>query len=743
MIEKGILLGDRYEIIGRIGTGGMADVYKARDQKLNRYVAIKVLKQSFSDDENFVSRFHTEAQAAASLMHPNVVNVYDYGIDRGHYFMVMELVDGITLKKYIERKGKLTAKEVISIVIQIASGLDSAHRNNLIHRDIKPQNIMISREGKVKVTDFGIAKAVTSNTVSTNAMGSVHYTSPEQARGGFSDIRSDVYSLGVTMYEMVTGRVPFDGESTVAIAMKHLQENMVMPSEYAEDVPYSLEQIIVKCMQKNPDRRYQDMGSLIRDLKHSLVDPDGDFVVIAPITIGDTVVISQDELEQVRRGSRYNRDDDIEDDEEDDDDGLEDEEDYHGEVNPKMKRLMKILKIVVVLIIILVIGLGITKAGGLLKSTPSSDESAEDTGKRTVPNLVGKTEDEAKKLLNEMDLGLRVVTREESDTYPYGQICEQKTEEGTEVDKNTTIQVVVSSGLKGEMETVPNVVDSSEDEAAETLEAAGYEVETESDYSSTVAEGKVAKQSPVGGRQLAKGSTVTITISKGAEIVTVPDIVEMTEEKAKQALKDANLEAGTVTQEASDSVAEGKVISQGTEKGKRVSAGTKISFVVSKGEDTVSVPNLKGLTKNKAIAALTAKGLKVGSVTEEYSSSVDKGKVISQSVASGEKVKSSTKVSFVISKGKESPDNTSASDVVWKCNTNVKLGDSYQGGPAKVVLTQGSKTTVLTEGSTISNPYNINMVGQPGESTGVVTFYEDRGSGYVEFATATITFKKQ
>lgn len=740
MIEKGILLSNRYEIIGRIGTGGMADVYKAMDQKLNRLVALKVLKQSFSDDENFVSRFHTEAQAAASLMHPNVVNVYDYGIDRGHYFMVMELVDGITLKKYIERKGKLTAKEVISIVIQIASGLESAHRNNLIHRDIKPQNIMISREGKVKVTDFGIAKAVTSNTVSTNAMGSVHYTSPEQARGGFSDVRSDVYSLGVTMYEMVTGRVPFDGDSTVAIAMKHLQENMIMPSEYAEDIPYSLEQIIVKCMQKNADRRYQDMAALIRDLKHSLVDPDGDFVIINPITIGDTVVISQDELEKVRRGNRYEDDD-----EEEYEDEYEDEDDYeedsHGEVNPRMKKLMKILKIVVVLIIIFVIGLGISKAAGLIRTTPSSDESTEDDGKREVPNLLGKTETDAKELLNDMDLGIRVDTREESDEYEEGEICEQKTEAGTEVDKNTTIHVVVSSGLKGS--TVPNVVGDSEDEATKTLEDAGFEVETEAEYSSDVDEGKVISQSPMGGRTLSKGSTVTITISKGAEIVSVPKITGMTEEDAREALKDAGLAVGNVTEESSDSVAEGKVISQGTASGNRVATGTKISFVVSTGEDLVEVPSIKGLSKSKAIAALTAKGLNAGSVTEEYSSSVKEGYVISQGTASGKKVASGTSISFVVSKGEEKPDDTNATESVWKCNTNVRLGDTYQGGPAKVVLTQNGKDTVLVNGSTISNPYNVNVVGQSGVSTGTVTFYEDRGDGYIEIATATVNFKKQ
>ncbi len=250
-VKDGIILGKRYEVLSKVGAGGMADVYKGRDRMLNRYVAIKVLKKEYKEDENFVRKFRSEAQAAAGLMHPNIVNVYDVGEDRGLYYMVMELVEGITLKEYIERKGRLSHKEVISIAIQMCTGIGIAHAADIIHRDIKPQNIIISNDGKVKVTDFGIAKATTSNTVSSNAMGSVHYTSPEQARGGFSDQRSDIYSLGITLYEMVTGQVPFDGDSTVSVAIKHLQEEITPPSKLVPDVPYSMEQIILKCTQKN------------------------------------------------------------------------------------------------------------------------------------------------------------------------------------------------------------------------------------------------------------------------------------------------------------------------------------------------------------------------------------------------------------------------------------------------------------------------------------------------------------
>ena len=262
MIKIGMLIADRYEILEKVGTGGMADVYKSKDHTLNRYVAVKVLKQEFSENANFVSKFRVEAQAAAGLMHPNIVNVYDVGEEKGIYYIVMELVDGITLKNYIGKKGNLGYKEAVTIALQVSMGLEAAHRNHIIHRDIKPQNIIISREGKVKVTDFGIAKAATSDTITSNVMGSVHYTSPEQARGGFSDEKSDVYSLGVTLYEMLTGEVPFDGESTVAIAIRHIQEPMPSPRKLNPDIPYSVEQIVLKCCEKSPDRRYQNMQEL-------------------------------------------------------------------------------------------------------------------------------------------------------------------------------------------------------------------------------------------------------------------------------------------------------------------------------------------------------------------------------------------------------------------------------------------------------------------------------------------------
>lgn len=305
MVEIGSYIADRYEILDKIGAGGMSDVYKAKDQVLGRFVAVKVLKPEFAEDVNFVTKFHTEAQSAAGLQHPNIVNIYDVGSEEHMHYIVMEYVEGITLKTYIEKKGQLNYKEAISIAIQVARGIEAAHNNNIVHRDIKPQNIMISNEGKVKVTDFGIARAATSNTIHSDVMGSVHYTSPEQARNGFVDGKSDIYSLGIVMYEMVTGRVPFDGDTTVAIAIQHLQEEMVAPSVFAPDLPISLEKIILKCTQKSQDRRYVSMGDLLVDLKHALMEPDTDFVVIdSAVNQAKTTVIREEEVRGIREIGR-------------------------------------------------------------------------------------------------------------------------------------------------------------------------------------------------------------------------------------------------------------------------------------------------------------------------------------------------------------------------------------------------------------------------------------------------------
>ena len=301
MLANGVFLNDRYEILGKVGSGGMSDVYKAKCHKLNRFVAIKVLKQEYSEDKNFVAKFRVEAQSAAGLSHPNIVSIYDVGEDGGLHYIVMELVEGITLKNYIEKKGRLEVKEAVSIAIQVAQGIQTAHSHHIIHRDIKPQNIIISKEGKVKVTDFGIARVSSAQTINSNAMGSVHYISPEQARGNYSDERSDIYSLGISLYEMITGQVPFDGDTTVSVALQHIQSEIPSPKEIAEDLPISVEKIIYKCTQKKPERRYAKAGELIADLKQSLQTPEEDFVQIPlPNSGAQTISMTPKELEYIK-----------------------------------------------------------------------------------------------------------------------------------------------------------------------------------------------------------------------------------------------------------------------------------------------------------------------------------------------------------------------------------------------------------------------------------------------------------
>ena len=686
MLKEGVFLGKRYEILSRIGSGGMADVYKGKDHKLNRYVAIKVLKSDFRTDEIFIQKFLSEAQAAAGLMHPNVVNVYDVGQDRGLYYMVMELVEGITLKEYIEKKGRLTAKETISISIQMVTGIQAAHNQHIVHRDIKPQNIIISKEGKVKVTDFGIARATTAtNTISTNVMGSVHYTSPEQARGGIVDEKSDIYSAGITMYEMITGHVPFDGDSTVSVAIKHLQEEIVSPAEEVPDIPYSLECIIMKCTQKNPERRYLNCQALILDLKRSLVSPEGNFVNMSPYASGSdtTVVMSTEEMERIQDRD-YGEDDDYDDDYDgyddddyDDDDydydsdeyDSDDEEDYRrdsrkkNDVDPNTRKIMKILMIVAAVIIAFILLFMIGKAAGLFKSGTGL-KTTQTESKVTVPDLVGMTEEEAKEALSKKNLGYHVSGRETSDKYDSGVIIRQETDAKTKVDKNTQINVVVSSGKEEKTVMVPNVVGMSEDEAQKMLDDAKLVVDSTAVYDSSVEEGKVISTDPASGVEVKEGTKVTMTVSMGAEKATVPNLVELSQEDAEAALAAAGL-VGSASEEYSDKYDAGIVMSQKTKADKKVDAGTTVEYVVSKGPkvEMVKVPSIIGYSQDVAIQMLEAEGLQAGDITPEPSETVMAGYVIRQSAPADSTKAKGEAVDFVISSGPkkntepENPDN--------------------------------------------------------------------------------------
>ncbi len=595
MLEIGSFIADRYELIEKIGAGGMSDVYKAKDQVLGRFVAVKVLKAEFAEDVNFVTKFHAEAQSAALLQHPNIVNIYDVGSEEHMHYIVMEYVEGITLKTYIEKKGQLNYKEAISIAIQVARGIEAAHNNNIVHRDIKPQNIMISNEGKVKVTDFGIARAATSNTIHSDVMGSVHYTSPEQARNGFVDGKSDIYSLGIVMYEMVTGRVPFDGDTTVAIAIQHLQEEMVLPSVYAPELPIGLEKIILKCTQKSQDRRYSSMGELLLDLKTALMNPNEDFVQIASgVSQAKTTVIREDEVRKVQQAksnyanaekqmsvqSHYVSDDM---DEDDDDEG--------GFLNPKMEKAVTILGIVtgviILLIIIYLIGSIIGIFGGKSEKAEEPEESdmiVEETDQIEMIDLKGKSFEEAKTELEAMGLKIYQSATEVSEEYEQGQIVSQDIEAGEMVSEGTMVRVTVSAGTdEDEAVNVPQVTGYTDTAAIGMLTDAGLDYNREYENSETVAEGTVIRQSPESGALVESGTKVTIVVSQGRQSVTVPDLKNKTEAEARKALEESGLNCGTVSSEYSDSVEEGKVISQSEQSGKTVYSGTSVDFVVSLG----------------------------------------------------------------------------------------------------------------------------------------------------------------
>lgn len=637
MLEIGSFLSDRYEILSKVGAGGMSDVYKAKDHILSRFVAIKVLKQEFSEDSSFVTKFRAEAQSAAGLEHPNIVNIYDVGSENGLYYIVMEYVEGITLKTYIEKKGQLSFKESASIAIQVARGIEAAHNKNIIHRDIKPQNIIISTDGKVKVTDFGIAKATSSNTISSDVMGSVHYASPEQARNGFVDGRSDIYSLGIVMFEMVTGRVPFDGDTTVAVALQHLQEEIARPSIYAPDLPISFEKIILKCTQKTPDRRYQTIEELLTDIRRSLAHPDEDFVTIAPLVDGGkTKVISPDELDKIKEGrgvaedlndddTDADNDDEYADGEDDDDeydeslldDDDDEEDDDDGKLlNPKMDKAITIMGIVTAVIIVIVIiylalsVAGVFKFGGKKNSesqqtesqTQTESESESETQTETEGQMIdirGMSVEDAQKAVDRLKLDLTVFAFEtkQSDGKD-GTILEQDVKAGDTVKRGSQINVVIAGkgDSTSEMVKIPSVIGKTKSSAKSTLESAGFSVTFEyGDYNDSVAADVVTAQSPSAKKQAAKGSTVTVTLSPGQKPITVPNVVGDSQSQAESALAGAGLKYTYADSQYSDTVPAGSVISQ-TKSGETVAAGTTITLTLSKGKQEISTNVSKGIS---------------------------------------------------------------------------------------------------------------------------------------------------
>lgn len=620
MLREGMFLQNRYEILGLIGSGGMSDVYKARCHKLDRLVAIKVLKENLSNDENFVAKFKMEAQSAAGLSHPNIVSVYDV-VDEGNlHYIVMELIEGITLKNYILKKGRLEIREAVGIAIQVAQGIAAAHEQNIIHRDIKPQNMLISRDGKVKVADFGIARLVTAQTQGSMAVGSVHYISPEQARGGYSDARSDIYSLGITMYEMVTGHLPFEGDNAVSVALAHVEEPITRPSHYNPEIPVSLENIIMKCTAKRPEYRYASVADVISDLRRVLIYPDDDFVAMDQEgdLISDTRQISPEELKVINSGQmNYQPERDFQ--------GRRRQEDYQSgsdQVRRSIEKLMTGAGIFVAVVIVAVLLVLFTRLGGLFRSgsndMPGTSgiqmESVEGGGDAALsdtevvtPEARDLPSDMAEAKLKESTLVMQVKEYVDSDTVQAGYVISQEPESGTVVPKYSTVNVAVSNG-NGMIDLASMALTSMDrNAAAAALEEKGLKPDIREEYNDTVAAEYVIRYEPA---QAKAGETVVIYVSLGTApaMRTVPDLFEITEEEALQRLAAAGLVPGEITREFDDAVPEGYVIGQDVAANSSLEEGGKVSFVVSKGPEASSAKYYAALSETYSMKDMVGPG---------------------------------------------------------------------------------------------------------------------------------------
>lgn len=600
MVKPGMFISERYEIIEKVGSGGMADVYRAKCHRLNRFVAIKILKPEFSADKSLVTKFRAEAQSAAGLSHPNIVSVYDVGDDGELHYIVMELVEGITLKKFIEKKGKLEIKEAIGIAIQIAQGLEAAHVNHIVHRDIKPQNIIISREGKVKVADFGIAKAATTNTVTQNAVGSVHYLSPEQARGGYSDEKSDIYSLGVTMYEMLCGKVPFAGDNTVSVALSHIQYEPVPVKEVNPAVPYSVDMIVQKCMQKRPENRYLSASELIVDLKRSVMNPDGDFVRISAGVVSDspTKNMTQDEMAVIKSAAKspVTR---FEANQQPNSQVLREEEEELDGSDTKWDKMMVFVVTGVALVCMAVVifavvkfinvfgtaevnptpGLEATKVQGTPSIAPTEYSTLQTV---RLQNVVGRMVEDAKELLLKQSDRFTILDGDTdySDVYPAGMVISQYPLGGVDVALDEEIRLVVSAGP--EMINVPDFTLYEYNNAKVEAEN-DFKVRIEFENSSSIASGLVIRTVPARNELLAKGSELVLVVSRGEKATLMPNLLGMTLEGARVALAEAELEIGEVTYGGSPTYGEGLVAYQSETVNNMLAVGTKIDIMVSTG----------------------------------------------------------------------------------------------------------------------------------------------------------------
>ncbi len=610
---EGKLLGNRYEMIEKVGNGGMSTVYKATDKVLKRNVAVKILRDEFTTDEEFIKRFEAEAQSAARLTHANIVSIYDVGVDGNLYYIVMELIQGKTLKEIIiKERGPLPWKWSVNVAIQIASALEMAHKNNIVHRDIKPHNIIITEDGIAKVTDFGIAKAVSNSTITAfgTTIGSVHYFSPEHARGGFTDAKSDLYSLGVVMYEMVTGKVPFDADTPVSVALKHMQEEPEEPIEINPNVPVAINKIIMKALQKDTTLRYQSASEMLRDLKKSLKNPDGDFV-------------EELEYDETARTQKINLDEYGEIIEED----IPNSRSKKGKKEGKFKQFIKshkVLSSIVGLILLFALSLGVT-IFALNVTNPAEVE---------MPNVVGLSKEEAQKEIEAAKLKFEVEKEEYNKEVPEGYVISQDPtymERFNKVKEGSIVSVIISKGQ--EKTKVPNVKGKEKEEAIKLIEDAKLKAEIIEETSKTVKVGFVISQEIDPDTEAFAGDTIKIHVSTGTGIkeVTVVSVIGQDEATARKTLEGLGLKVNVAYEE--DNIKNnGVVLKQSIDSGKTIEEGTTISITVNKVAETRNATvtiNVKDITggysENDEEVAKTVKiEIKVNNEVKFTDSNVDK-----------------------------------------------------------------------------------------------------------------------
>ena len=603
---EGRIIGNRYEIIEKAGSGGMATVYKARDTILNRYVAVKVLRDEFTTDEEFIKRFNTEAQSAARLTHPNIVSVFDVGQEYNIYYIVMELIQGKTLKQIISEEGALPWKWTVNIAIQICSALEMAHKNGIVHRDIKPHNITITEDGIAKVTDFGIAKAVSNSTITAfgTTLGSVHYFSPEHARGGYTDAKSDLYSLGIVMYEMITGKVPFDADTPVSVALKHMQEEPIPPIKLNSNIPVAVNDIILKAMKKDTSERYASATAMMKDLSMALKNPNGnfvnegntgDFTRVIPTIQGN--MMNEDKYKNrsnvndntvVRRnGNSANNTNTSKQNEKK---SLK----KYLEENPKMKPVViGGIALGIILLCILIPWASYKIASNILGFNPSASQQSG----ISLPGVTSLSIEDAKKKLD--DLGIKYDIEEVySDSVEEGKVISQKPEEGSNYDKekNSPVKLTVSKGIK--VVKMPKVVGMDIETATAELKKYELEVKEEKEESVTVEENYVIRQEVDEGKEIPAGTEVTLYVSKGPKKITVESVEDLDVEEAKKKLTEAGLEVNVITTEDT-SKTNGVVLKQNLEPGTVVSEGTKITLTVNK------IQELKEATINVHVKSIT------------------------------------------------------------------------------------------------------------------------------------------